>query len=33
MFIRVGASECLIILLLLVIVVGSAMISVRMRRK
>jgi hypothetical protein len=33
MFIRVGASECLIVLLLLVIVVGSAMISIRMRRR
>ena len=32
MFIRVGASECIIIVLLILIVIGSVMISVRLRR-
>jgi len=33
MFIRVGAGECAIIVLLLVIVLGSVALSIRSRRK
>ena len=32
MFVRVGASECIIIVLLLLIVIGSVAISIRLRR-
>jgi hypothetical protein len=32
MFIRVGAGECAIIVLLLLIVVGSVLLSIRLRR-
>jgi hypothetical protein len=33
MFVRVGAAECAIVLLLLIIVVGMVLISVRMRQQ
>lgn len=33
MFVRVGASECIIIALLLLIVIGSVVISIRLRRE
>ena len=32
MFFRVGASECIIIVLLVVIVIGTMVISIRLRR-
>lgn len=32
MFFRVGASECAIIVLLLVIIIGGILLSVRLRR-
>ena len=33
MFVRVGASECIIIALLLLLVIGSVVISIRFRRE
>ena len=33
MFLRIGAGECAIIILLLVIVLGSVALSIRSRRK
>ena len=33
MFIRVGAGECALVILLLLIVVGSLVISIRLRRE